>query len=310
MDPRVPDGQPLTAYPLRGERFYPGPARAWSWSVQGGPCDAISIAPSFQLTNATSMDATLFPVLSGDYTVTLRVVTATGNVLTCTWIVHVQGPGLRIEMCYPESTVSDLDLYLHSPFDNAPWFVANGTQPVRAPNVNSVCCWANCEAMLRVAETIGIPPFGRADWHYANSPLANCVNGPQGDQWRTLGMCSNPRLDIDNNLEMSRGRPENINVDRPGIGQTFRIMVQNFTGSVTHPLVNVYCSGRRVATYGAPPDAFPFTGDVAPALGAMWRVADVTTHFDTAGNTTCTVTQIHPPGTASGYWITQNSARY
>ncbi len=36
-DPRIPTGQPLAAYPLRGRDFFMGDAKGWSWTVIGGP---------------------------------------------------------------------------------------------------------------------------------------------------------------------------------------------------------------------------------------------------------------------------------
>jgi hypothetical protein len=144
------------------------------------------------------------------------------------------------------------------------------------------------------------------------SPLAECENGPQGDQWRALGFCGNPRLDIDNNLSEGVGLPENINIDVPGDGETFRVMVQNWTGTTARPIVNVYCAGRRIATYGAAPDTVPRfmgrTGDEGP--GAMWRVVDVTIRVAADGTLTCDAAALHPPGMTSGYYVTYDDGRY
>ncbi len=90
-------------------------------------------------------------------------------------------------------------------------------------------------------------------------------------------------------------------------GDTFRVMVQNYTGTLAHPVVNVYCGGLRVATFGAAPDAL--TGYAgrggAVGVGAMWRVADVTVHVDTSGATTgCDVAALHLAGSPSGYDVT------
>ncbi|HYP87067.1 MAG TPA: hypothetical protein VEQ59_02925, partial [Polyangiaceae bacterium] len=119
------------------------------------------------------------------------------------------------------------------------------------------------------------------------------------------------RLDIDNNLSEATGVPENINVDAPRDGETFRIMVANFTGEEAHPLINVYCDGRRTATLGAPPDQLSaFTGSRGDsAIGALWRAADVTTHVN-GNRTDCTVNALHPPGASSGFDVTIDDARY
>jgi hypothetical protein len=272
--------------------------------VEGGPCD--SLAPrlrSFDLSGATSETATFTPRLSGDYTVTMDVVTLEGTMLSCTWVVHVSAPGLRVEMCYPESETQDLDLFLQRSSTGVPWYPLGSNAFAITPRA---CSWANCEASIRG------DGYVRADWGYANSDLAACENGPQGDQWRALGFCANPRLDIDNNLSEGTGLPENINVDAPNDGETFRVMIENWTGLVAHPVVNVYCDGRRIATYGAEPDTVPrFEGRVgSDSVGAMWRVVDVTTHRDATGALSCEALALHPPGMTSGYDVTRDDPRY
>jgi hypothetical protein len=153
------------------------------------------------------------------------------------------------------------------------------------------------------------------DWGYEASPLEACESGPLGAVWRQVGECTNPRLDIDNNLSEDEGTglPENINLDIPRDGETFRIMVQNFTGDRAHPLVNVYCGGTRIATYGASPDELPnFDGNYGgDSMGAMWRVADVTTFVDADGNTTaCDSVALQPPLEEGGYDVTFDDPRY
>ena len=309
-DARVPDGAPFVDYTLRAADFYPGPIAAVRWSATGGPCDRI--APrlvSFELEGATSAVATFRPRLSGDYTITLSVTTPTGAALTCSWIVHVAGPGLRVELCYPESETQDLDLFLHRPGSTADWYAVGATsfQPLQ-----DSCGWHDCEATIRGTLPGGFGLVPRADWGYAPSPLSECEGGPQGDQWRALGFCANPRLDIDNNLAEGTGLPENINVDAPREGETFRIMVDNFSGLPSRPILNVYCGGRRVATFGTPPDELRgFEGDRGDiSVGAMWRVADVTTRLSASGETTCDVEQLHPPETGTGYYITYGDGRF
>ncbi len=307
-DPRTPDGAPLAPYLLHGHDFFTGAVAAWSWTVQGGPCDALTPnSPSFTLIGDKSESATFTPKLSGDYTVTMTVTPEIGAPFTCSWIVHIKGPGLRIEMCYPESTTQDLDLYLKQPGHLTPWF----TGQAQFSTALDQCSWANCEANLRSGEVMPSQTVTRADWGYARSPLSLCENTMQGAIWQSLGYCSSPRLDIDNNLSEATGVPENINVDAPKDSETFRIMVANFTGLAAHPLVNVYCDGRRAATIGAAPDGLTnFSGTSGnSAIGALWRVADVTTHVS-GTQTTCTVNVLHPVGTSTGFDVTFNDGRY
>jgi hypothetical protein len=307
-DPRVPVGHPFTDTVLHGGDFVAGPVMRWAWAVSGGPCDSILPSRSYSLSGETTSDLTFHPTLSGDYRVTFAAVRPDGSVLSCTFIVHVEGPGLRVEMCYPESTAVDLDLLLSPDGFASDWYVDHVDAFGPAP---SVCSWADCEAVIR-GSLRGGGIYPRADWGYANSPIEACNGGPLGPQWTFLGYCANPRLDIDNNLSEGIGVPENINLDVPRDGERFRIMVQNFTGSVARPVVNVYCGGHRMASYGVAPDwVTSFTGTPGTSgLGAMWRVADVTVHVDAAGVTTCDVDAVHPPGTTSGYDVTYDDPRF
>lgn len=313
-DPRVPAARPFAPYPLRGEDFFPVAAARWTWSVRGGPCDAMVARRSFTLTGGDTRDAVFVPRLSGDYTVTLTVVTRAGETLSCSFVVHVAGPGLRIELCWDLNETVDVDLYVRGPRGwGAPWWEHLGDY---VPNLDS-CSWANCESVNRAAEIPidGGLDFGgslpRADWGYARSPLSSCIDGPLGDAWRTLGYCGNPRLDVDNNTTMGRGRPENINIDAPRDGERFRVMAHNFSGHGAHPVVNIYCGGRRYGTYGEAPDlvtGFDALGGFG--RGAVWRAVDVTTHVDAEGRTTCSLAAVHPPGRTSGYDVTIDEVRF
>jgi hypothetical protein len=303
-DSRIPILRPFTSFQLRASDYYDSDARSYAWAVEGGPCDraAPTGVKSFDLTGASTNNAVFVPRLSGDYTVSLVVTALSGGTLRCDWVIPVRGPGLRIEMCYPESDHLDLDLYLKRLATRTPWYVSN---TVFAPNLDE-CAWHNCEAQLRGFDMRPSQTVPRVDWGYAPSLLSECVNGPQGTQWASLGYCANPRLDIDNNLIQGAGLPENINIDQPREGDGFRIMVYNFSGGNARPIVNVYCGGSRVSTYGAAPDELPsFTGSSnSNTIGAMWRVADVVTHVTADRVTSCTVTGLHPPGATTGYFVT------
>ena len=90
-------------------------------------------------------------------------------------------------------------------------------------------------------------------------------------------------------------------------------MIQNFSGTIARPIVNVYCGGRLRATYGAPPDVLQnFSGRRGDSgIGAMWRVAEVFPEVTSDGETTgCRVEPIHPPGQSSGYYITQDDPAF
>jgi hypothetical protein len=57
---------------------------------------------------------TLRPTLSGDYTVRVAHDLADGTSHECTFIVHIAGPGLRVEMCSDRTATTDIDLHLHA----------------------------------------------------------------------------------------------------------------------------------------------------------------------------------------------------
>ena len=89
----------------------------------------------------------------------------------------------------------------------------------------------------------------------------------------------NPRLDIDNISTV--GVPENINIDNPVSGDKFRVGVNFYGGTdyggcdeylylTTHPLVNVYCGGTLVATYGKTPQLSGFDYP-----GEFWKVVEI-----------------------------------
>ncbi len=310
-DPRVVEGTPFASYVLDGAAFYTGAATRWSWTVTGGPCDSILPSPSFTLSGADTSRATFRPTLSGEYTVTMRVTTADGEEVECSWIVPIAGPGLRVELCWPESTTQDLDLFLSRPGYTGSWYYS--AFDIRKPH-QEVCGWHDC---LPAVSTLTLPfsstPYARADWGYANSPLSACESGPRGAEWAArVGACPNPRLDLDNRPREGGGLPENINVDAPREGDRFRVMVQNFSQLPSSPVVNVYCGGRRVSTYGLSPDGVEGFESSVPMsdLGAVWRVADIVTHVDAEGDVSCDVTRVRRPDGMGGYDVTVQDARF
>ena len=106
--------------------------------------------------------------------------------------------------------------------------------------------------------------------------------------------------------------PENINVDNPVDGDTFRVFVDYFQGNAAaRPIVNVYCGGEIVATYGEADPLVGFQSSDVGGGGISWRAVDVTTRVDGSGTTTgCDVAPLHPPGQTSGPWITRGDLSY
>jgi hypothetical protein len=307
----LPEAAPFTDYVIDGTQFFAGAAASWSWTVVGGPCDQLLLTTagktSYTLGGASTSAVTFHPTLSGDYTFTMTVVTLGGETLSCTFIVHVRGPGFRTELCWDTTGKADIDLHVHRPGTTTPWFTNSLTGDTEDVN-NDDCYYMNCRALNFWPSAAG------PDWGYAWTALDECKGAPGGVTWSLAGHCHNPRLDIDNIKEA--GRPENINVDNPREGDTFRVMVHYFGGGllgtpVTHPMVNVYCGGRLLATYGASPDVVNgFDKGSGFGEGLMWRVVDVTTHVGGGVTTGCDLAPLHPPGTSAGYWVTDGDRSY
>jgi len=317
---QMPEGLPYTNYVIDGTDFYTGPAMAWSWTVEGGPCDKMlwstSTKTTYKLNNtanvinvagATTSTLTFLPTLSGDYTVTMTVGTSNGP-LTCTFIVHIKGPGFRTELCWDKTGLAgaDIDLHVHRPGTTTPWFTTDGTSS-GTTNPDD-CYYMNC----RASDYYPTPGTDTPNWGYAHTSVDNCKGAPDdGSTWTTAGYCASPRLDVDN--ISTAGKPENINVDNPNNGDKFRIMVHYYGGGtiVVHPMVNIYCGGNIKATYGADPDFVPnfnTSGSYGNGGGgSMWRAADVTTQVSGGVTTDCDIAALHPSGSTSGYWVQSNT---
>jgi hypothetical protein len=312
----MPEGLPYTNYVIDGTQFYTGGALAWSWTVEGGPCDKMLWSTSSKTTyklngtanvtnvaGATTSGLTFYPTLSGDYTVTMTVGTS-GGPLTCTFIVHIKGPGVRTELCWDKTGSTDIDLHLHRSGTTTPWFTTDGTSSGSA-NPDD-CYYMNCRA-----SDYSSPDATTPAWGYAHTSVDNCKGAPDdGSTWTSLGYCASPRLDVDNIT--TPGKPENTNVDDPNNGDKFRVMVHYYGGSTTtvHPMVNIYCGGKIKGTYGADPDFvtnFNKPGSYGNGSGgSMWRVVDVTAQVSGGDTTGCDLAPLHPSGSTSGYWV-QNS---
>ncbi|HMG22874.1 MAG TPA: hypothetical protein VK607_16180, partial [Kofleriaceae bacterium] len=285
----LPDAVPYQHYVIDGTRLFAGAALSWTWQVTGGPCDQLFASQGkpvgFTLAGADTAQLSFTPTQVGDYTVHVAIATVDGT-LECTFVVHVAGKGVRFELCWDTTGLTDLDLHVHAPHTTTDWFGASDD-----------CYYLNCS----------FASLTWVDWGYPQSPLATCLE--DADPTEPTG-CRNPRLELDNVYE--EGQAEHTSVDTPEDGATYRALANYFGGvDLTHPIANVYCQGRLVASYGQAPDRVPgFHLGGGDGLGSMWRIADVTTHVDVAGNTTCDVAAVHPPGMTKGYDVRDDDTRY
>jgi hypothetical protein len=278
------EGQMFRDYAIDGAQLFTGDAVSWTWTVTGGPCEQLfareAKVSGLEVRGADTSQLTFKPNAPGDYIVAAAIETRDGATLGCRFPVHVGGVGLRVELCWDTVDRDDVDLHVHRPESTRNWLSADD------------CYYRDCRGSSTV-------PF---DWGYAPSPLAACVDGPEGSAWAKRGSCTNPRLDVDSRFQV---RPEVITLDVPVDGASYRVMAHYFSGTSedgTRPMANVYCQGRLVASFGQLPDlveGFDFAGVAED--GSMWRVADIVTHVDTTGVTTCDVQALHPAGQSTGY---------
>lgn len=264
------EARPLRYYPLDATTIFGGSGTDWEWRIIAPPNSATRGAES-----PTSPRTQVYLDVSGDYQVSLTVRDDKGDLLGCSWIVRVSGAGLRVEMRWDTFGRVDMDLHL-----------GRGSGPFCGAND---CYYANCRV------------YGSVPWGYAPSPVDAC------EVELGASSCPNPRLDIDN---ISGFDPENINLDNPNNGDTFRVMAHKFSGSaLTNPVISLYCGGRLRGVFGEAPDLAGLTSAGGGCQGNTWRVADVTMLVDAAtGATDCEFTVL--TSDSGGWDIRNNTAAY
>ena len=293
---------PLSTIELNGSDIYDGEYDSWTWDVFCPPTVDTCPTPD----DPTAQDTTIYVISSGAYRVRATIVNGE-DTYTCQFTIEVQGDGLRVELNWDTQGSAngntDVDLHLHRPETTTDWFTADD------------CYFSNCKASAWSGGTGGL------DWGYEHTyDLSACDEAPHGygDDWEEIGFCANPRLDVDiiscdssvtDATSRSFCSPENINVDNPALGETFRIMVNYYSGDysvdVTHPTVNIYCGGGLRATFGE--------GDVelidsGASMGDNWLVADVTFMIDECGGIDCRVNPIL--NDEEGPWIQTGSTDF
>lgn len=290
-DPRLPLVEPERQTVIDGSQFVEGVARSFRWTVEEEDCDAIVPSEGYVLKGANTAKVAFQPSRPAPYKLKLEVTGVRGEHESCELRVPVRGRGMRFELCWDTSTLTDLDLYLHTPFDTLPWLSPSASGVVDGIN-GTTCNLANCTADLRFKKP-------RTNWGYADSPLSACDAGPAAPQFRAKGICPNPRAGLDNNQDLAEGTAERIQLDNPKHGQRFRVMVQNFDNGAATPHVFAYCAGQRAGAVEAPNDPPLFRAANPGRFGVMWRAFEVVPQVDGAGNTLgCSVTALQAPNSS------------
>lgn len=280
---------PLSTLELDGRDIYEGAYDSWTWEIFCPPTVPTCPTPE----DPTARETSVYIVSSGSYRIRATIVIG-GVTYTCQYTIDVQGDGLRVELLWDTQGEgagdTDVDLHLHRPGTSTAWFHANDD-----------CYYMNCTASAH-SSGFGTPP----DWGLDDTAdVSACGEAPHGHgaEWTTLGYCANPRLDVDvitcdptvtDPTSGSFCAPENINVDNPELGSTFRVMVNYYSAhsysGVTHPTVNIYCGGALRATLGG--DSVALTGRSTGSSNDCWLVADVEFTRDICGAVDCIVRPI------------------
>ena len=240
----------------------------WEWKMSKGPCDTVLGKTSFT-TKAAKTQAELegdgeetdvvsgvglsqFKVnfkLSGNYTLHLKITRENGETYECEWKLKVESDGLRVELCWDTTGPAGTDIDLHLGKNG----VTGAWGDIYHQTDDMACYYGNCKYDLSEGP----------DWGYEETE--------NYDKDGNKRMMRNPRLDMDNVVTV--GKPENINLDNPKDGDTFRVLVHRFhfnTDFETHPVVNVYCGGTLKATYGVDPQLSGFKNE-----HDSWKVVEI-----------------------------------
>jgi hypothetical protein len=282
-----PSGQAtasLSTFPLNGSAIFSGPTRSWHWEIECPPTVPAGSCP--QPANPNQQNTEVYFVASGTYRVHVTIVASDGETFECSFAVWVRGAGLRVELNWDTQGSgrgdTDVDLHLHQSSTRGDFFTGED------------CYYMNCKA-----SSYGL------DWGLTpTADVSSCEDAPhgEGDTWRSLGVCYNPRLDVDviycdpSVTDASDGSfcsPENINVDNPPPGQPFRVMVNYYSDhgymGDTHPSVNIYCGGDLRASFGTRGEVVLRNGSGSQESNDNWMVADVRFYTDDCGSLTCEV---------------------
>jgi hypothetical protein len=124
----------------------------------------------------------------------------------------------------------------------------------------------------------------------------DCYYVTDTPSWDAPGTADDPRLDID---DVNGFGPENINIDVPVTGSTYRVGIHFYddwgNNTPTHVTVRIYCGDISIS----PVRTFTRTltvGENSPDSNEFWRVADV--RWD--GGDACTVTNLDTITTGGG----------
>jgi len=118
-----------------------------------------------------------------------------------------------------------------------------------------------------------------------NSPM-DCYYANRVPSWDAAGTADDPRLDID---DVDGFGPENINLDAPITGSTYRVGIHYYRGTgASSVTVRIYC-GDVSTTPARTYTRNLLNGAAGSDANDFWRVADVRWE----GGDACTITDLN-----------------
>ena len=288
-------------------KFNDADTATWEWSLTKGPCDIVlgkvnsfvkggkatdtlsNLKDSDSGTLVSGKGLSQFRVkfkLSGNYKLHLKVTRENGEVYECEWVLKVVSDGLRIELCWDTYNKVDADLHVGKNGITTRW--SNGLNG--SNTTTDACYFDNCKYNYGDSSALN-------SWGYDKTQnYDKDGNGPK--------LMRNPRLDMDN--VKAGPYPENINIDNPKDGDTFRVGVYWWSGdTITHPVINIYCGGTLRATYGGyvsdSGDSFVYQVENFDSYHDFWKVVEIKWDGDPSSDT-CVLT----PKWDNGYVVRDN----
>jgi len=249
---------------LRGRGFLHGPrALVGSGRLRGRPVRRASRPTRPQLRPAQTprtADATLFPAgLSGR----LHGDARRGHGRRADPVVQRGSRTSRARACAwrcatPRARRTNLDLFMHDPAPNRdPWYAAGGTSFQALPNS---CGWHNCEATDPRDGHDDQPAAAAGELGLRQQPgCPSARTAPQGRRVGRAAWASGAKpagSTLITTFAMATGRAGEHQHRQSGRrADRFRIMVAELHGAASRGRWStLYCSGRRTATYGEPPN--------------------------------------------------------
>lgn len=297
----VEHGQKVT---LEVATFATQPLASSRWVVRRDDCDAILPQPTFTAVGTGGPVFDLTPGRPGLYRIALEVETLSGEQDSCELVVRYASRGVRVDLCWDTSTTVDVDLYVHTPLNQKPYYGPGGSlEPTYLASrvTEDTCNPANCGPFVFDAR----PLFELPD-----SPLEFCEAGPSAADYFDAGHCPNPRSGRDNNQSDATGTSEIVQIDNPRDGDVYRVMVQNYDNAPAVPHVFIYCGEEQVFV-GLPGAPDSFVTDQERLPGVLWRAADINTFtVSDRGGMGCFVTPLEHPNFPETPYVTVNEIAY